>query len=84
MSKDEEMIQQAIKVFERLAKARAEKPTDPFEGKHLSVVVLDQWADGEQNEEFLDEYLSWNSEHLAQCARCVENVAFYKAKHQKK
>ena len=84
MSKDEKMIQQAIEVFERLAKAKAEKSKDPFEGKHLSVVVLDQWADGELYEEFLKEYVSRNAKHISECERCRDNIAFYKDAHQKR
>jgi hypothetical protein len=84
MSKDEEMIQQAIEVFERLAKAKAEKPKDPFEGRHLSVVVMGQWADGERPEDFMEEYLSRNAEHISECEGCRSNIAFYKDAHQKR
>jgi hypothetical protein len=75
------IIDEAFKCLER---ARAEKPKDPFDGKHLSVVTLSMWADDEFPESFLEEYIARFGNHLFQCEKCQKNVAFYRTQRRSK
>ena len=85
MSNDEEekkadqlAAQHIIDTFKRYTEIKSQSNPAPFIGKHLSVVALGRWADGEKPENWLEEYLARNAEHFSQCATCQRAVEYYK------
>lgn len=69
--------------FGRTEQTKPEPSYDPFDGKHVSVVTLDMWANDEFPKEFLEQYIARFGDHVAQCEKCQKNVELYKSKRLK-
>ncbi len=55
------------------------------QGNHISLVLLNQWTEGELNDEFLDHRVAgeWK-QHLACCPECREMVEFCRGERKQK